>query len=407
MADVAHRRPRELDGGNHAGEAALHQGDVAGFHGDVGSGAHGETDVGLGERRGVVDPVTDHGHDFAFALQQLDLVGLVVGQDLGEDSIDADAVCNGGGGAEIVTGEHHDLESEIVHACNGRLRVVLHRVGDSDHADDVSVDTDDHCGLALVGEPLGHLLGRFGPDALVPHELQVAEDHPASPDRGGDAEAGRGLEVCSVSQRHAATAGAVDDGFTEGMFGTAFCRGRQCEDLVFAEGTEGYHVGQGRFATSDGARLVEHDRGEPLRRLEGVAGLDEDARFGPLPDTDHQRCGCGETEGAGAGDDEHGHGGDHCVGQHRSRSHCVPGHEGENGNDHDRGHEVACDLVDGALNRCLGTLGVTHHLDDLGQHRVLPDPGGAEAECAGLVDRGSDHRVALHLLDRNRLTGHH
>ncbi len=198
----------------------------------------------MGERRGVVDPVADHGDDLAFALQQLDLVGLVVGQDLGEDSIDADAVCNGGGGAEIVTGEHHDLEAEIVHACNGRPRVVLDRVGDSDHPDEVSVDTDDHCGLALVGEPLGHVCHRTGPDAALSHELQVAEDHPPSPDRGRDAEAGRGFEVCCLSQGHAAAAGAADDRFTQWMLGPAFRGGRQGEDLVFAEGTEGYHVGQ-------------------------------------------------------------------------------------------------------------------------------------------------------------------
>ncbi len=46
-----------------------HQGQVAGLDRHVGAGAHGQAEVGLGERGGVVDAVADHGHDPALGLQ--------------------------------------------------------------------------------------------------------------------------------------------------------------------------------------------------------------------------------------------------------------------------------------------------------------------------------------------------
>src|SRR3546814_13396184 len=59
----------EADGVAGGAEIAPYEGDVAGFDGDVGAGAHGEAEVGLGEGGGVVDAVTDHGHRAALSLE--------------------------------------------------------------------------------------------------------------------------------------------------------------------------------------------------------------------------------------------------------------------------------------------------------------------------------------------------
>ena len=58
-------------------EVAAHEGEVAGLDGDVGAGAHGDAEVGLGEGGGVVDAVADHGDDLAFGLEAPDDVDLV------------------------------------------------------------------------------------------------------------------------------------------------------------------------------------------------------------------------------------------------------------------------------------------------------------------------------------------
>ena len=44
-------------------ESAGDEGDVGGFDRDVGAGADGEPDVGLGQRGGVVDAIADHADD--------------------------------------------------------------------------------------------------------------------------------------------------------------------------------------------------------------------------------------------------------------------------------------------------------------------------------------------------------
>ena len=47
---------------------AADEGEVGGFDGHVGAGAHGEAEVGLGEGGGVVDAVADHRDDLALVL---------------------------------------------------------------------------------------------------------------------------------------------------------------------------------------------------------------------------------------------------------------------------------------------------------------------------------------------------
>jgi hypothetical protein len=80
----------QADGVGGGAQVAADQGEVGCLDGDVGAGAHREAEVGLGERGGVVDAVADHGHDPALVLQSADDVDLVLGQDLGDDVVDAD-----------------------------------------------------------------------------------------------------------------------------------------------------------------------------------------------------------------------------------------------------------------------------------------------------------------------------
>ena len=73
-----------------AAQVAGDQRDVGRLDRHVGAGADRDPDIGLGERGGVVDPVADHRHQLALVLQMADLERLVLGQDLGEDALDAD-----------------------------------------------------------------------------------------------------------------------------------------------------------------------------------------------------------------------------------------------------------------------------------------------------------------------------
>src|SRR3546814_18661601 len=59
------------------------------------------------------------------------------------------------------------------------------------------------------------------------------------------------------------------------------------------------------------------------------------------------------------------------------------------------------------LDRRFRRLGRLDHADDLGEHRVAADLGGAEPEGAGLVDGGPDAGVAGLLGDGDRFAGDH
>ena len=95
-----------------------------GLDGDVGAGAHGEAEVGLGQRGGVVDAVADHRDDAAFGLQAADDVGLVGGQDLGDDLVDADLGGDRAGGRLVVAGEQDGAQPER-RAARRRLRALV------------------------------------------------------------------------------------------------------------------------------------------------------------------------------------------------------------------------------------------------------------------------------------------
>ena len=94
-----------------AAQVAFHQRDAGALHGDVGAGAHGDADIGLRQRRGVVDAVAGHGHDAPFRLQPLDHLALLLRQHFGLDLVDAELARHGVRGRAAVAGEHDDAHA--------------------------------------------------------------------------------------------------------------------------------------------------------------------------------------------------------------------------------------------------------------------------------------------------------
>src|SRR3546814_11396342 len=122
----------EADGVAGGAEIAPYEGDVAGFDGDVGAGAHGEAEVGLGEGGGVVDAVTDHGHRAALSLEALDDVDLVLRQHLGDDFVDADLGGDGAGSPLVVAGQQHRQQTDPTELPDALRRGCLAGAGDDE-----------------------------------------------------------------------------------------------------------------------------------------------------------------------------------------------------------------------------------------------------------------------------------
>ena len=109
----------------------------------------------------------------------------------------------------------------------------------------------------------------------------------------------------------------------------------------------------------------------------------------------------------GAGDDQHGDRAHQGVRQARVGSEPGPGGERQEGDeDHDR-HEPGGDAVHELLDRRAAALGVGDHPDDARQHGVAPDGLGLHDEGTRAVHRPARDRVALGLLDGDRLAAQH
>ena len=99
------------------------------------------SDVGLRQRRCVVDAVADHGYLSPSCLQLRDFGRLVFGPHPGEDAVDAElgghGLCDGLG----VTGDHHDLNAAPVERGDGFAGLGADLVGQLQRADHLAVAT--------------------------------------------------------------------------------------------------------------------------------------------------------------------------------------------------------------------------------------------------------------------------
>ena len=76
---LAQRDARQAHGGDHVERIASHQHHVGALHGHVGARADRESDVGLRERRRIVDAIADHADFLSLRLERFHLVGLLTG----------------------------------------------------------------------------------------------------------------------------------------------------------------------------------------------------------------------------------------------------------------------------------------------------------------------------------------
>ncbi len=118
LPDVAHRRPAQAAGADQPAQIAVDQRDAGALHRHVGAGAHRDADVGLRQRRRVVDAVAGHRDATPLALQALHDRRLLLRQHLGFDGVDAELARHGLGGRAAVAGQHHDAQPFGVQSAN-------------------------------------------------------------------------------------------------------------------------------------------------------------------------------------------------------------------------------------------------------------------------------------------------
>ena len=131
--------------------------------------------------------------------------------------------------------------------------------------------------------------------------------------------------------------------------------------------------------------------------------LKHDPIFRPHPVSYHDRHRRGKPEGTGTAYDENRD--SSCQREPDRLSRDQPHSDGHQGDPDDSRHKHAGypvrHLSDGRFCR----RGVTHHLDDLGEGRILSHPRRLAAEEAGLIQCSSGDSVPCILIHRDTLTG--
>ena len=134
---------------------------IAGLDRDIGAAPHRDAQIGLGERRRIVDTVADHRHRSSVVLQTTHDVDLVGRHHLGAHRLDPDLRRDPLGGRPVVAGEQHRFQTEPPQVGDRIGARRLDRVGDHELGEYVVVTTefDDRAAgvpssVTCVGRPI-------------------------------------------------------------------------------------------------------------------------------------------------------------------------------------------------------------------------------------------------------------
>ena len=193
------------------------------------------------------------------------------------------------------------------------------------------------------------------------------------------------------------------------MLGRGFRGRRQSQHLRPVKTVEDLNLYHFRLAFGDGARLVEHDVGDVLEDLEGLARAYQDAALGGHTPAADQRQGRRHAKRARIAHHQHRDGG--VDGRYPQRVRApregrqTPEQQRHSGNAQHRRNVMLQHPVNKHNNAGLERLGLLDMPGDLAQEAVLADARHLDEQRAGLVDAAADHFAAESLLSRDRLAG--
>ena len=278
---------------------------------------------------------------------------------------------------------------------------------DTDEAGRLSIDNDEHHGLAIAAKC-------FGPRGKVSRvDPEIAEER-AIPEGGlpavhfaAHALSGERLETRRLAQRDPPLLAAADDRGGERMLASALEGRGEPQQRRLVHTLERDHSHELRLALGERARLVDDEGVDFAHDFDRLGVPEEHAEGCRLAGGDHDRHGGGEAKGAGAGDDQHRDRIDEGVGHARLWADEGPSGERQDRDADNERHEVARDHIGELLDRGTAALGLGDHRDDPREERFGANLLRTHDQGPGAVDRRADDLVASALLDRNRLATDH
>ena len=407
--DVLHQDgkggPGQADEAGDLAQVVVHERHVGGLDGGVRAVAgHSETDVGPGQRRGVVDAVARHAHLVSPGFQFLDDGELVRREQTGLEAVHAHLTGDGRCRVLVVTGEHDRGHAQCLQFPDSFQTACLERIGHGEQGPDAVVAHECDHGLALLLQPGDPLVEGCRVPAQRCRKGAVAQIPAPAGHDAADALTGQSGEIVHVPQGDVVFRGGLGDGAGNRMVGTGRQTGRQRAYVRFMFLPRAQAVGLARLAVGEGAGLVQGQAVEASALFQEHAALDEDAVAGGgghAADDAHRR---GDDQGAGAADDQYHQRGIDGVrpgaaqeqGRHQG---------GQQGHQEDGRGVVAREGIHKALHGGAAALGLFHGMDDAGQRGVRGRGGHPEFKGAGGIEGPGVDRVPGLLFHRHALAG--
>ncbi len=353
------------------------------MHGHVGAAAlvgHGHADIGCGQRGGVVDPVANHHHGVPLGLELADVAGFVAGQHVADDFIGLQSHLfgHGQGGTAVVAREHHHPQAARSQRGQCRAGTGFGRIAKGQHGQGLEprrgLLRQQRQRMASVLQPVNVLSQVTQRQVQLNHPAQAAQHVVATVHIAAQAFARCGLQLGHGRPADVLRCGVQHHSACQWVAAAALQRSRHAHHAGGIGACHGNHLGQPGLPHGERAGFVKHHHVGLVCQLQRLRVFDQNAVLRRHPGAGHDGGRCGQTQCAGAGNHQHGDGVD--DGQLKRQPVCQPAQQRQQRQPQHHRHKHRADLVDQALNGCLGGLRVFHQRNDARQHGV--DPGGLD-----------------------------
>src|SRR6266567_7542349 len=122
LPDIPHHSSTNVHGFYNSDQVAFHECDTCALDRDIGSCAHGDSDIGGGQGRRIVDTIPSHRDDGAFRFKFSNDIDLFIWHHFGAELVDAQFARNRFGRSTIVARAHDYLQVHLVKLANRFFR---------------------------------------------------------------------------------------------------------------------------------------------------------------------------------------------------------------------------------------------------------------------------------------------
>ena len=317
--------------------------------------------------------------------------------------VQADHSTNVLGGGGVIAGQQHDLQAQGLHLADGLGRGLLNHIRHADDACRFTGQREVQRGHTVAAHLFARPLQVGGQLAGLADKIGVAARDDLTGHLALQTLAGHSLKIGNGGVGELVLFGLFQNGTGQRVLTAQFQASGHAEQELGRHVAGTHDLDHAGFAGGDGAGLIQQHSIGVAGGFQAGGGLEQDAVFGAHTAANHdgnRRC---QAQRAGAADDQH----TDTAGQRVSEglAQQQPDNERQQGDAGNSGYEDAGDFIRRFGQRGLGSGGVPHQADDLGQGGVLANTLGPAGQGAVLVDGGGADRRTGKFIHRHALAG--